>query len=205
MKNLPPVPRASRVRHPRSRQPRGVILPIALIMLVIISFVGLMAARNSASYEQFSNNMRTSQVARQAAEAALRHCERVAIDHAENEGNDYEADAARIITATLLDTPEEDTAAWNTKANWVSGAASLISVTPNHSSTVRDNAQLKHDPGCIIQALADDGGYLITARGLSNDADTDSSTGELTAGSEAWLQVVLKPGVPNKSAAGGNE
>lgn len=203
MKNLPPVPRASRMNS-RSRQPRGVILPIALIMLVIISFVGLMAARNSASYEQFSNNMRTSQVARQAAEAALRHCERVAIDHAENEGKDYEADAARIITATPLDTPENLSAAWNTKANWVGSAANLISVTPNHSSTVRDNAQLKHDPGCIIQALASDGGYLITARGLSNDATTNNA-GELTAGSEAWLQVVLKPGVPNLSAAGGNE
>lgn len=193
-----------RTTFPRRHGSQGIILPIAMIMLAIISFVGLMSARNSASYEQFSNNIRTSQVARQAAEAGLRYCERVAIDDADNEGKGYPVDAAKIISDIKLATPEESTAAWNSKANWKTGAANLIAVSLGYTNEVRDASQIRHDPTCIIQALADDG-YLITARGLSNDAKVDSNTGELETGSEVWLQSILKPGVPNISIAGGNE
>ncbi len=177
------------------------MLPIALIMLVIISFAGLLSARNSASYEQFSNNMRTTQVARQSAEAALRHCERVAMDQTENEGVNFVADAAKIVSTKLTD-PELDSAAWKTKANWVDGAANLITVSLEHSNDVKDAAKIKNDPSCIIQPLRDDQ-YLITARGLSNDAQLDNN-GQLTAGSEVWLQSILKQGVPVKSSSGGN-
>ncbi|WP_234265736.1 pilus assembly PilX family protein [Hydrogenophaga sp. NFH-34] len=185
----------------RARGEAGIVLPIALIMLVIISFAGLLSARNSASYEQFSNNMRTTQVARQSAEAALRHCERVAMDQTENEGVNFVADAAKIVSTKLTD-PELDSAAWKTKANWVDGAANLITVSLEHSNDVKDAAKIKNDPSCIIQPLRDDQ-YLITARGLSNDAQLDNN-GQLTAGSEVWLQSILKQGVPVKSSSGGN-
>lgn len=186
---------------------KGVVLPIALIMLVIISFAGLMAARNSASHEQFSNNMRTNQVARQTAEAALRYCERVAIDHAENEGAGF-SETSKIVTTLLASDSESDikTGAWNIKSNWEDGAANLIPVTLNLGGTVTDEAKeryAKNTPGCIIQQLADDR-YLITSRGLSNDAQLDAD-GQLESGSEIWLQSVLTPSVPIKSASGGNE
>lgn len=191
----------STVTADRARGEAGIVLPIALIMLVIISFAGLLSARNSASYEQFSNNMRTTQVARQSAEAALRHCERVAMDQTENEGVNFVADAAKIVSTKLTD-PELDSAAWKTKANWVDGAANLITVSLEHSNDVKDAAKIKNDPSCIIQPLRDDQ-YLITARGLSNDAQLDNN-GQLTAGSEVWLQSILKQGVPVKSSSGGN-
>ena len=182
------------------------VLPIALIMLVIISFAGLMAARNSASHEQFSNNMRTTQVARQTAEAALRYCERVAIDHAENEGAGF-SESSKIVTTVLASDSESDikTGTWNTKSNWDDGA-NLIPVTLSLGDTVTDEAKAryaKNTPGCIIQQLADDR-YLITSRGLSNDAQLDAD-GQLESGSEIWLQSVLTPSVPIKSASGGNE
>jgi len=191
-----------------SRREKGVVLPIALIMLVIISFAGLMAARNSASYEQFSNNMRTNQLARQSAEAALRHCERVAIDFAEENADAfYTTDVGKINKTVITSDDQIANGAWNTKSNWVADAANLIEVSLEGGSNVTDGAKdryTKNKPTCIIQALVNDR-YLITTRGLSNDAEVDDTSGQLTSGSEVWLQSILTSGVPIKSAAGGNE
>jgi type IV pilus assembly protein PilX len=182
---------------------RGVVLPIALIMLVIISFAGLLAARNSATFEQFSNNMRTNQVARVAAEDALRQCERIARASVEDTAA-FATDTPKIITTVI---PEDTETAihgghWNSHTNWATGAANLITVTPSYTgSAAQANAQLRNAPTCIIQAMVNDR-FLITARGLSNDA-TVNATGQLTAGSEVWLQSILTPTVPTLSANGG--
>jgi Tfp pilus assembly protein PilX len=195
-----------RPRWSTHKKEKGVVLPIALIMLVIISFAGLLAARNSASYEQFSNNMRTNQVARQSAEAALRYCERVAIDQVENEGVNYAADAGKIVSTTLTSDANISDGEWNKKASWDDAAANLIEVTLDPGSNVSDAAKSRYatnSPTCIIQPLINDR-FLITARGLSNDASVDSD-GLLESGSEVWLQSILTSSVPIKSASGGNE
>ena len=85
---------------------RGVVLPIALIMLVIISFAGLLAARNSATFEQFSNNMRTNQVARVAAEDALRQCERIARSTVEGSAA-FAADVGKIEDTNVISADTE--------------------------------------------------------------------------------------------------
>lgn len=194
-------------RHIQSVAPdteRGVVLPIALIMLVIISFAGLLAARNSATFEQFSNNMRTNQVARVAAEDALRQCERIARASVEDNAA-FAADVNKIEDGAVIpdDTEASITAGiWNTRSNWASGAANLITVTPSYTgSAAQTNAQLRNAPTCVIQAMVNDR-FLITARGLSNDASVNAN-GLLTAGSEVWLQSILTPIVPTLSPNGG--
>lgn len=189
--------------YKRSYRERGVVLPMALIMLVIISLAGLLAARNSATHEQFSNNMRTTQVARQSAEAALRYCEQVVIDIISDEGAVYGALQPKIVVDEL-DPEDIEDGAWNTKANWASGAANLITYTPEFDATVQEEAQVKEDnyPTCIIQTMTEDR-FLVTSRGLSNDAVIEDD--ELVRGSEIWLQSVLSPSVPVASAGGGNQ
>lgn len=184
---------------------RGVVLPIALIMLVIISFAGLLAARNSATFEQFSNNMRTNQVARVAAEDALRQCERIARASVEGSAA-FDASVLDKIDDTNVISEDTETAIragiWNTRSNWASGAANLITVTPSYTgSNAQTSAQLRNAPTCIVQAMVNDR-FLITARGLSNDA-TVNANGLLTAGSEVWLQSILTPIVPTLSPNGG--
>lgn len=188
----------------RARRQRGIVLPMALIMLVIISLAGLLAARNSATHEQFSNNMRTTQVARQSAEAALRFCEAVVVDLASNEGAIHGALEGKVVTAEL-DPANITAGAWNTRANWVSGAANLITYTPEFNSAVQAEAQVSatNYPTCLIQAMTQ-GRFLVTSRGLSNDAAVDDND-QLVRGSEIWLQSVLSPSVPTKSASGGNQ
>jgi type IV pilus assembly protein PilX len=176
---------------------KGVVLPIALIMLVIISFAGLLAARNSATFDQFSNNMRTNQVARISAEDALRQCERIARASVEGSG-EFATDVGKIAGANEITADTEAAirnGLWNTHANWVSGAANLITVTPSYTGTdVQANARIKNPPTCIVQTMVNDR-FLITARGLSNDAVVNDDTGVLTAGSEVWLQSILTQGV----------
>lgn len=186
----------------RQKQIQGIVLPIALIMLVIISFAGLMAARNSASYEQFSNNMRTNQVARQAAEAALRYCERAAIDKAESTGDSTYSEAVdKVYTADPVLT-NIDQGIWNSKANWGSTGANLITVNLTYTNDVKSASQIKdgNQPTCIIESLSN-GRYLVTSRGLSNDASV--TDGALTTGSEVWLQSILVPGAPIVSVNNG--
>ncbi|MEZ5706672.1 MAG: hypothetical protein R3E56_16270 [Burkholderiaceae bacterium] len=184
-------------------------------MLVIISFAGLLAARNSASFEQFSNNMRTNQVARVAAEDALRFCERVAIDSVDG-GTNFPADSLKIFTTAISadDVTTIAGGAWNTRNNWAPSAANLITVTPQYGGQVYDgsadatrDARLKNPPTCIIQAMVNDR-FLITSRGLSSDATvvaTGTAAGTLSAGSEVWLQSILTPTVPVLSANNGVE
>lgn len=187
-------------------QSRGIVLPVALIMLVIISFAGLIAARNSATYEQFSNNLRTNQFARQNAEAALHYCERVAIGTVDAAAPQFPVDAAKIVATNVATTTTADiqTAAWNTKSNWAaSPGTNLITVTLGQSSAVQATAQTKNNPSCVVQNLTA-GRFLITARGLSNDAVV-AANGTLSAGAEVWLQSILTPGTPTVTAAGGVE
>ena len=58
-----------------ARRQRGVVLAMSLIFLAILSLVGLYAMRGSIQGEQVSKNLRSSEVATQAAETALRFCE----------------------------------------------------------------------------------------------------------------------------------
>jgi type IV pilus assembly protein PilX len=183
---------------------RGVVLPIALIMLVIISFAGLLAARNSATFEQFSNNMRTNQVARTSAEDALRYCERIARASVEGSAA-FGTDVDRVEDTNVISADTEAAISgglWNTRSNWASTGANLITVTPQYTgSEAQSNAQLRNAPTCIIQAMVNDR-FLITSRGLSNDAAVDAN-GLLTAGSEVWLQSILTPVVPTLCANNG--
>ena len=67
---------------PRARQrhsQRGVVLIIALVMLVIISLLAVSSMRNSGSTEEVLGNVRTTELATQAAEIALRRCEGLAL------------------------------------------------------------------------------------------------------------------------------
>lgn len=186
-------PQPTSVQRPTQR---GVVLPIALIMLVIISFAGLLAARNSATFEQFSNNMRTNQVARVSAEDALRHCERIAIDSVDA-GAAFPNEVLKIVAAEVTgdDVSAIKAGVWNTPANWGSASGNLITFARAYDSDVQTTtAQRANDPSCIIQRMVNDR-FLITSRGLSADAQVNAN-GLLVEGSEVWLQSILTPTIP---------
>lgn len=191
------------VTHPRQHSlfcPRnnhtqkGVVLPVALILLVIISFAGILAVRNATVTEQMSNNLRTNVQAQQAAEAALRYCELVAISSKDSSAKQYAAKSK--ILATAVDDANSGSAAWRDIDNW-KGSNVITPPDDYYTDTDAERDKIKDDnaPRCIIQPLVNTthklDGFLITARGFANNAKWDTSTAKLKSGSETWLQSVL--------------
>lgn len=189
---------------PFGRKERGVVLVITLILVVILSLLGTFAIRNATQSERSINGIRSTEVAREAAETALRFCEQVAIF--DGDGKDYAEYSTtglrgKIITTTIAS--EFDSAAeWRKSASWAGN--NVISLPADYynkkpSGTDIDSAQLDIAPRCLIQKIESTStpkltGYLITARGFANSAKFDDSTGKSTRGAESWMQSVLSRG-----------
>jgi|GEM_PF-480997 len=179
----------------RCRRERGVVLVITLILIVILSLLGTFAIRNATQSERSINGIRSTEVAREAAETALRFCEQIAIFDAD--GKPYTEYAsptdlrAKIIATTI--TSEADVgAAWRTESNWTSSGITVPAAY--YKSNAGGNASLQSSPLCLIQKI-DSGstpkltGYLITARGFANNVKFIS--GKPAQGAESWMQSVL--------------
>ena len=181
---------------------RGVVLVITLILVVILSLLGTVAIRNATQTERSINGVRTSQVAQEAAETALRFCEQIVLFS--DEGKPYEEYGTTGLTEKVITTTissEQDTnAAWRTAGNWVGANAIVV---PDHYFKKYKSAAIDSDataltvaPRCMIQKIQNTNtpplvGYLITARGFANNAKFDSDTGKITYGAESWMQSVL--------------
>ncbi|RIX85369.1 hypothetical protein D3H34_02240 [Acidovorax cavernicola] len=176
------------------------VLVVTLVLVVILSLLGTFAIRNATQSERSVNGIRSTEVAREAAETALRFCEQVAMF--DGDGKDYteygvSGMRARIITASI-GSEFDEAAAWRKSANW---AGNRVIVLPKDyfnkkpTGTTVDATQLAIAPRCLIQKIETTStpkltGYLITARGFANNARL-APTGIATQGAEAWLQSVL--------------
>jgi Tfp pilus assembly protein PilX len=85
-------------RRARPATQRGVVLIIALVMLVVISLLTTLSIRSAVSTESVSGNVRTTELASQAAEIALRYCEDAVVT--------YQASGAGpLVPLTFQDPP----------------------------------------------------------------------------------------------------
>lgn len=189
------------VAETRTQRCRGVVLPVALMLLVVVLLAGVSAARVAVSHHTFSDNLRTTQVARQAAEAGLRYCEDVALDLVDNDSQRFGSAVTGKILQPAPPLADIATAHWTQLTHWSSGAAQLLTAPQAYSDGVKTEAQLVNPPTCMAERISDDR-ILITARGLSNNATTDGD-GRLITGSEVWLQSILKPVPAIASNTGG--
>jgi Tfp pilus assembly protein PilX len=182
----------------RCRRERGVVLVITLILIVILSLLGTFAIRNATQSERSINGIRSAEVAREAAETALRFCEQVAIF--DGDGKDYtEYGTSGLrdkIIATTIGSESDPAAAWRTEANWTD-SSNAIQVPPDYfKKDTGGTSPLTTAPRCLIQKIETTStpkltGYLITARGFANNAKYTPTTGKATQGAESWMQSVL--------------
>jgi len=178
----------------------GIVLPLTLFLLVAISILGIMAMRNATIGAQTVNSVRSYTIAELAAEAGLRYCEEVAKESdSPSTPAKYTQEIAKIATlnigtcTTFADIMEaKKCGASANAASWKSSATTLISV-PGTSDA---GGKFTNPPQCMIERIAGGGSpsYLITARGIGNEASHNSTTGRVTGGAEVWLQSVLTPG-----------
>ena len=192
------------VHHHRGQAQRGVVLIITLILVVILSLLGTFAIRNATQTERSINGIRSAEVAREAAETALRFCEQVAIF--DGDGKDYteygQTGLRAKIIGTTIASESDGQAAWRTEANWVDGSNVITVPTAYYKKDIAGNteaAKLQIAPRCLIQKIETTStpkltGYLITGRGFANNANFTSSTGKTNRGAESWMQSVLTRG-----------
>lgn len=183
---------AATQRNMRFANQRGIVLIIAMIMLVIVSLLAVAGMRNAASSESISGNVRTTELATQAAEIALRHCESSAIRIAlNNSGDTTSTQATYSTTMTSSNISALNASAWQNTATWDGGTSTFVFVLPN--SLVGGTTTYKRAPECMVEWLTASTvpptAFLITARGFG--PEVASGTGR-PQGSTVWLQSTIE-------------
>lgn len=89
---------------------------ITLIVLAIISMLAIASVRNASSSESVSGNVRLTELATQASELALRHCERSLLDSLTTSGGGASSYTTNF-TANYINPPTDQTLS-PPVANW---------------------------------------------------------------------------------------
>ena len=143
------------------RTQRGATLIIALIFLVILTTLGLSAARNSSLEERMAGNTRNRDLAFQAAEAALNHVFRN-LSKDENIRTLAFGSAPGLLNYSA--TAANDTGRW-TSYTWNASNARQITVQLD---------QVSSQPQYVVEKLTNVSTteyYRATARGVGKDSN----------------------------------
>jgi type IV pilus assembly protein PilX len=175
-----------------------VVLIIALILLVIISLLAITSMRGAGSAERVAGNVRTTELATQAAEIALRHCESSAVQLARNTAN---TDPTFYTTTFPIGSIAPiNSVQWQSTTTWDSSSANTATfVLPASTFVVGGTSTYKRPPECMVELLS--GGmptgagsvtpsaFVVTARGFG--PEVAAGTGR-PQGSEIWLQSTIE-------------
>lgn len=176
----------------------GVVLVLALVLLVVMTVSSVVAMRGATASDMVSQNIRSQNLALQAAEIALRYCERQLMN------------SGTLNVFSLNNGAVRDE--WRTASNWTD--TTRVNTTP--SSFLGSTVTYATAPQCIVRRLSYDEMYgsidmdqitirpedrgvqpgsvfifRITARGFSPDFQRNSS-GKSISGSEAWVQSTIR-------------
>lgn len=180
---------------------RGVVLIMALIMLVIISLLATFSLRNASSTEKVSGNVRTTQLASQAAEIALRYCEEAVVQISSGTGTLASLPAVQPYTTFPL---------WNIKdasgvlTNWDGAASAIPPVFVIPASSVNQSTAtttFHRPPECMVESMQVIGSsgtptttstYVITARGFGPEVSAADAGRSRPVGSEVWMQSTIE-------------
>lgn len=172
----------------RSSQ-QGVVLIMSLLMLVIVSLLATTTMKSALSSESISGGVRLNQLAHQAAEMALRHCEDAVFNHANG-------------TAALP--PGLTIQNFNATPSWQGGSTTWDQINPAiYALALTDvnnsGAPYKRPPECLVEHLAATGTpehnlvFVVTARGFGPEVTAPgNATDRRPAGSEVFLQSTLE-------------
>ncbi|WP_165797543.1 pilus assembly PilX family protein [Solimonas fluminis] len=184
--------------HGRRSRSGGVVLVLALVLLVVMTVSSVVAMRGATASDMVSQNIRSQNLALQAAEIALRYCERQLMNNAT-------LNVFSLNNGAVLDE-------WRVAGNWTD--TTRVNTTP--SSFLGSTVTYATPPQCIVRRLSydemygsinmdqttirpEDRGvppgnvfiYRITARGFSPEFQRNSS-GKSISGSEAWVQSTIR-------------
>jgi Tfp pilus assembly protein PilX len=164
-----------------SGQPRaqgGVALIVALIILMVIGLTSASVMRGALSADMVANNNRVQTLATQAAQIALRYCERQS-----------ELDAGGTQAAL----PPAPPAYWSDHAHWSEERTGIYEVPIDYMQSEDGTRWSSPLPQCMTQRISvgpGKTGYQVTARGFSPGYEADQN-GRTDAGAVVWLQSTI--------------
>ena len=175
----------------------GVVLIISLILLIVISLLAVTSMRNARSSESVAGNVRTTELAIEAAEIALRHCEASVLSLMR--GAAYPQTYTPTFTLdNILTTPTTSTPTWQIMSVWDSNStATFVLPLP----VVNQAGMLKtyqRPPECMVErqpvllegsnVVNTTASFVITVRGFGPEVAPADSTRSRPQGNEVWLQ-----------------
>jgi type IV pilus assembly protein PilX len=191
--------RGIRVARARPGAPRaaqqGVVLIIALVMLVVISLLTTLSIRSAVSTESVSGNVRTTELASQAAEIALRYCEDAVAQLNGGTGS---------LTSTPSILAEADPPRWKSMATWDGNASDPFVIPTEYVNQATGAETYKRRPECIVERMPvvkNNGGvksltttstFVITARGFGPEVAAADGARKRPQGSEVWMQSTIE-------------
>ncbi|NMM35973.1 MAG: hypothetical protein HHJ09_00460 [Glaciimonas sp.] len=188
---------------PHSRSParqRGVVLVIALILLVVISLLAVTNVRNASSTANVAGNVRTTELATQAADIALRHCEASILNILRVASGKPSTYPSTFVASNILE--PSIPLKWQDKANWDTTPLNYVLPFNLINQTGMNDATYKRPPECmgqltdsVIGSITDNvthvvtktttSYYVVTARGFGPEVEAGNGR---PVGSEIWLQ-----------------
>lgn len=191
----PANPSAARAHLSRARLPHtqhGVVLIVSLILLVVISMLAVTSIRNAGLSESMAGNVRTTKLATEAAEIALRYCESKAL-------------VIATSGVALASAPEQ----WKNLEAWDGSNSSSTWATTSNSAYVLPLALVnqsgmaittyQRSPECMVEketvvTIGTSTFYVITARGFGPEVIPVTSARARPQGTEVWLQSFIQIG-----------
>ena len=190
------------------RRQHGVVLIIALILLVVISLLALTSMRNAGSSENVAGNVRTTELATEAAEIALRFCENQVLTLMGGPTPPPSAPTLPTSPPTPVILEPTDPPKWQDISPLKAPAAtSWWDDSPNTMAFALDLSLVnqatlvttyKRPPECMIEMQFPAGGvdktltstssFVITARGFGPDVTAANTARARPLGTEVWLQ-----------------
>ena len=179
---------------------KGAVLIIVLIMLGLLSVMAATSLHNAQSTESISANTRTTQLASQAAEITLRHCEASVMKRMAIKSGDTTSATAQYTTS-FTDaniTPFESPPAWQDAAGQWDKSNPYVFVMP--LSLVGDASLYKRAPECMVESISEQPSgttqpagtrnhFIITARGFGPEVVPADAKRLRPVGTEVWLQT----------------
>lgn len=165
------------------------------MLLAIVSVLAALSTRNAASSENVSGNVRLTELATQAAELALRHCEDsvahvIALDAGETSTYDTTFRPQDIL-------PDGEESSWETPAGWDTADAHVFVLPLDRLNQSDLTATYMRPPECMVArtpfvlpsgAISTTTAFVITARGFGPDVQAADTDRRRPVGSEVWLQ-----------------
>lgn len=205
MKPTPNPRHPRRASRPGRSRSQGVVLVLALLLLVVITISSVVAMRSAQSNETVSNNLRTQGLALQAAEIALRFCERQVITN--------NIAALTLVPDIMAPTITDE---WRNPANWTAFATAVPAAFLGVAAPGNGLVNFETPPQCLVRRMSHENYfsnvnvlatnirpelkgfnldsvyiYRITARGFSPDFQRNAA-GVSISGSQAWVQSTIR-------------